>query len=181
MCHIPDRAPPVPPRTQNLPAQAVLQAALSGVTLSGASLSLLLFTQLLPPALAGQGPSHASCGAAQLYVRSSSPEVVHAVQLGPRAFLADMSGGTLLAAGPSAVPRPGTGRPRPAIDDRVAALLRTGGLAQPPSKEPAVDADADAGTQLPATTQPPPGAKVSHVWLRNAAAAEWQRLACGSV
>eukprot|EP00955_Chlamydomonas_euryale_P008401 89300-Chlamydomonas_euryale.AAC.7 len=172
---------------QHLPAQAALQAAFTGTTLAGASLSLLLFTQLLPPA-AGSGPEcGAALGAVQLYVRSSSAEVVEAATLRAAAFLADVSGGTLLHGAGALPPRPGPGRPRPAIDDRVAALMRFDALAATPldAKAPAAEqqAGADGGEggeerKPPPALPTPPGPKVSRAWLRSTALAEWQRLAC---
>ncbi|KAG1668626.1 hypothetical protein FOA52_002479 [Chlamydomonas sp. UWO 241] len=159
------RAPLTCVLLQHLPAQAALQAAFTATTLAGDDLLLLAFTQLLPPPHPADC-ADASCGALQLYVRSASPEAVHAVALAGRAFLADATGGTVLPAyGPPA--RATTGRPRPAVDARVAALMLADALGAPPLSRSQLasraaggdDNDAPSGAAARAPPPPPPGPK----------------------
>ena len=121
----------------------------------------------------GGGPSgHAVC---QLYVRSSSPEVAHAVQLHAAEWLRDLSGGALLpgvmAPGPHA-----SGAPKPPINARVAGMQR-GFLAAAAAGGVGGAAGGGAGGGTAALgVGALQGSKVGHPWLRSTATAEWQRL-----
>ena len=153
---------------------------------------MLAFTQLMPAAAAplagpagchggngGGGPSgHAVC---QLYVRSSSPEVAHAVQLHAAEWLRDLSGGALLpgvmAPGPHA-----SGAPKPPIDARVAGMQRSflaaaaAGVAAAGGVAVVAGGGGTAAMGGGGPSGGLQGSKVGHPWLRSTASAEWQRL-----
>ena len=150
-----------------------LQAAFSAVTLSGEQLLLLVFTQLMPapaapaPLTAANNPAAgggSGQAVVQLYIRSSAPEVTHAVQLNASDWLQDLAGGTVLPG----LAQPGlhaTGAPKPSIHPRVAA---TQGSFQAASSDSSLFSAAGIST--------PMSSKVGHAWLRTAALDEWQRL-----
>ncbi|GAX78147.1 hypothetical protein CEUSTIGMA_g5589.t1 [Chlamydomonas eustigma] len=163
---------------QYCPASSSYQAAFSASTLSGDQLLLLVYSQLMLPSAAVVGSAGGVASgvegraACQVYVRSSSPEVVHAIQLNAGEWLRDLSGGSVLY-GLSARGLHAVGVPRPPLDARVAALHRNFLAFASPS-------DANIGHLSAPLSGASLGPKVPHSWLRKSALTEWQRLAASA-
>ncbi|KAG2451357.1 hypothetical protein HYH02_003961 [Chlamydomonas schloesseri] len=103
---------------QHIPAVCGFQAGFVASTALDDMLSLVVITQLMPPA----GPGAAPESFTSLTIRSSSPELIFSIQSGAAAWLNHITAGTA-ALGP--VGRAALPGARPPLHPRVAALLQT--------------------------------------------------------